>query len=225
MHGHGLTQTILLGGDGAGLVVCFAMLAVCGLVRPFEWSVRVKLPRRARPQNAPATTLNLNAIELGLLAELSLEQARAHEELLGDPTQRPEARRAAAATAAAWRERARGFQSQARLEAAAPVVPDEHPSRAYTGPERRRQTRRRQSRRIVAPASRGAADLCRASSARGSMSMDPNVVVGLEGVRRLDPDARHVALEAALGRIDRAGRPSGIVTGQALGLVEGDDRD
>ena len=58
MHGDGLTQTILLGGDGAGLVVCFALLAVSGLPRPFEWRIPVKPRRRVRPRNTTAPSVD-----------------------------------------------------------------------------------------------------------------------------------------------------------------------
>ncbi|MBV8712432.1 MAG: hypothetical protein JOY56_11675 [Solirubrobacterales bacterium] len=155
MHGHGLAQTVLLGRDGAGLAASFALLALSGLLRPFERRGRVRPPRRARRQDAPARTVRLNAIELGLLCELSLEQARAHEEVVDDPSQQPETRRTAAATAVDWRERARMFQLQARLQGALPTVPRGHCSPAYTGPERRNQTRRRQTRRTGARASVG----------------------------------------------------------------------
>lgn len=154
MRDHGLAQAILLG-NAAGLVACFVLVAFCGLLRPLARRARVKPPRPARPENAATPAVRLNAIELGLLAELSLEQARAHEEVVHDESERPETRRNAAATAVAWRERARAFQEQARHQAAAPFVPGEHFARVYTGPERRNQTRRRQTRRAGAPASLG----------------------------------------------------------------------
>ena len=155
MHGHGLVQTTLLGGSGAGLVACFALLAFCGLLRPLERRTRVASLRRARPKNPATPTVRLNAVELGLLAELSLEQARAHDQVVDDASQRPETRRSAAATATAWRDRARAFQSHARRLGAAPMGPGEHFSQAYTGPERRRQSRRCQTRRTGAPTSAG----------------------------------------------------------------------
>ena len=153
MHGHGLAQAILFGGDGAGLVVCFALLAFCGLLRPLGGRTRIKLPQPARPDIPATPIVRLNAIEFGLLAELSLEQARAHEELAEDASQAPETRRSAAGAAVAWRERACGFQLQARQVGAAPICPGEHFGRVYAGPERRRQTRRREMRRTGAPAS------------------------------------------------------------------------
>lgn len=144
MHAYGLAQTILLSRGAAGFTACFALLAFCGLLRPLQRRDRLEPPRDARPGNAPAPTVKLNAIELALLAELSLEQARAHEEMVDDPAVQPETRRKAARVATAWRERAKVFQAQARLQAAAPFVPNAH---GYTGPERRRTMRRREARR------------------------------------------------------------------------------
>ena len=144
MHGFGLAESILLNRDGAGLMACFALLAFCGLLRPLQRSGRFAPTLRAEPNDPATPTVKLNAIELGLLAELSLEQAHAHQELVDDPAQSPEIRQSAAATAVAWRERARVFQSQACRQAAAPIVPDVH---AYTGPERRKGLRRRETRR------------------------------------------------------------------------------
>lgn len=149
MHGYGLAQTILVSRDGAGPMACFALLAFCGFLRPLKRRGRVEPPRRARAKSPATPTVELNAIELGLLAELSLEQARANEELVDDPAQRPEIRRSAQETAMAWRERARVFQLQACRRGAAPLVPDVH---AYTGPERRAGMRRRDARR-TGPAS------------------------------------------------------------------------
>jgi hypothetical protein len=123
----------------------FALLAFCGLLRPpLPRSSPNEWPRRALAKSAATPTVKLNAIELALLAELSLEQARAHDQLVDDPAQRPEIRRSAAATAGAWRERARAFQSQAFRQSAAPIAPDVH---AYSGPERRTGMRRRETRR------------------------------------------------------------------------------
>lgn len=146
MHGHGLVPTIVLGRDGAGLMAWFALLAFCGLLRPLQRSSRVEARRRPRREDAAQPTIKLNAIELGLLAELSLEQARAQEEVVDDEAAPPETRRKAAATAMAWRERAHVFQSHARRQGAVPFVPAVH---AYTGRERRRTTRRREMRRTV----------------------------------------------------------------------------
>ena len=155
MLGHDLAQALQLGADGPRLIAFFALLAFCGLLRPLGPRARVERPRRARPEDEPTPIITLNAIELGLLAELSLEQARAHEEVVKDAFQRPEARRAAAGTAAAWRERARTYQLQARRQGAAPIVPGGYLSRAYTGPERRRQIRRRETRRTRGRAAGG----------------------------------------------------------------------
>lgn len=152
MHGYGLVQTILLGRSDAGLMAWFALLASCGLLRPLQRRGCLERPRRARAVDAARPTVKLNAIELGLLAELSLEQARAHEELVDDAAARPETRRTAAATAMAWRERARVFQAQAHRQGAAPFVPG---VQTYPGPERRRAMRRRDARRTGAGVSVG----------------------------------------------------------------------
>lgn len=155
MLGHGVAQSILLGGDRASLVACFALVASCGLLRPFGQRSRVKPARPPRTEHAVTPTIKLNAIELGLLAELSLEQARAYEEVAGDAAEWTETAQSAAASAQAWRERARTFQLHARHLGAEPIVPAEHASRAYTGPERRTQARRNQTRRTGAQASVG----------------------------------------------------------------------
>ena len=146
MHGHGLVPTILLSRDGAGFMAWFALLVFCGLLRPLQRTSRVEARRRARREDAATPMVKLNGIELGLLAELSLEQARAHEEVVDDEAARPETRRKAAATVMAWRERAHVFQSHAQRQGAAPFVPA---VQAYTGLERRRATRRREMRRTV----------------------------------------------------------------------------
>ena len=175
MLGHGLAGAVQLGGGGAGVVVGFALVAFSGLLRPIGRRARVGPPGRAREKDAATPTatptIRLNEIELGLLAELSLEQARAHEELIGDPSLRPETRRRAAVSALAWRDRARAFQLHARGKGAAPIVSSDHAtiissdrativrgdysSHVYTGPERRRQMRRRESRRGDAQGSGG----------------------------------------------------------------------
>lgn len=168
MLGHGLAGAIQLGGGGAGVVVGFALVTFCGLLRPLDRRGWLEPPRRAREKDAappsPTPTVRLNEIELGLLAQLSLEQARAHEELVGDPSLRPETRRRAALTAAAWRDRARAFQLHARRRGAAPILSYDTPSHAYTGPERRRQMRRRESRRTDA---QGSGDIARADRRSG----------------------------------------------------------
>ena len=60
--------------------------------------------------------MSLNSIELGLIAELNLEMARANEAVAEDATELPETRRVASEAANAWRERARLFQLQARCK-------------------------------------------------------------------------------------------------------------
>jgi hypothetical protein len=150
MHGYGLVSTILLSRDGAGLMAWFVLLAFCGLLRPPQRTARVEAQKRALREDAAAPTVKLHAIELSLLAELSLEQARAHEEVAKDEAARPDTRRKSEATAMDWRERARVFQACARRQAAAPFVPA---AQAYAGPERRRTRRRRDMRRVVPRAS------------------------------------------------------------------------
>jgi hypothetical protein len=133
----------------------FALVAFSGLLRPLQRSARLQPPRRARPDETIAPTMRLNAIELGLIAELSLEQARANEELANDAGQRPETQRRASESAMAWRERAQWFQVQARRQGQHPMTPDPWPIQSsYAGAERRRQMRRSQTRR----AGREAAD-------------------------------------------------------------------
>jgi hypothetical protein len=138
----------------------------CGLARPLGWRVRaliregssassaVKAPRVASPGTRPAPPMRLNAIELALIAEYSLEMARANEAVADDTRKRLETRRAASETAAAWRQRAQLFQMQAQRESAYPIAPGEQPAHApgrpYIGPERRYRARRTQTRRIDA---------------------------------------------------------------------------
>ena len=101
-------------------------------------------------------SLPLNAIELSLLADLNLEMAQDNEALAQDETQRPETRHRASELATAWRARARHFRLQAQRQSAQPMLPGLEPSpasaHAYTGPERRRQMRRRETRRETAVA-------------------------------------------------------------------------
>ena len=126
----------------------FVLLAFSGLLRPLQRGARFRPPPRARPDEPVAPPMRLNAIELGLIAELSLEQARANEELANDVSQRSEARRRASQSAMAWRERAHWFQSQARRQGHRPMAPDPWPLHSsYAGRERRRQMRRSQTRR------------------------------------------------------------------------------
>jgi len=150
MHGHALAV--------------LALLVFSGLLRPLERRTlrtlvcqagrrraAVEPPLDASPDPSGASPVSLNSIELGLIAELSLEMARANEVVTQDETQRPETRRVASEAANAWRERARLFQLQAQRQSAHPIVPGPRPlhppSLAYTGPERRRQMRRTRTRR------------------------------------------------------------------------------
>ena len=107
-------------------------------------------PSGARPDPSGASLPRLNAIELSLIADLNLEMANDNEALAQDVTQRPETRAHATEAAAAWRERARRFRSEAQRLSAHPILPRDPwtaPDPSYTGPERRRQMRRRQTRR------------------------------------------------------------------------------
>lgn len=149
MHGHALAT--------------FAFLMFCGLLRPLQWRAHglmrparwaptaAEAPPDASPDPASALPMRLNAIELALIAEHSLEMARANEAVADDPTKRLETRRSASEVAAAWRHRADVLQTQALRQTAHPIVPGEGPvralGRAYTGPERRQGMRRRQMRR------------------------------------------------------------------------------
>lgn len=161
MYCYALVQTMLSGGD-ATLAACVALLVFSGLLGPFEpralaLGKRRRGARRSHEPPPPATAdrsgdlaISLNAIELALIAELSLEQASAHDAVADDAGQRPEIRTAAAEAATAWRERARLFQLEARRRVGHPIVPGrpaQVAASAYTGPERRRQMRRGQTRR------------------------------------------------------------------------------
>jgi len=143
-------------------VAVFALLVFSGLLRPLEpracmlrRRAAVELRPDALPDPAGASPMSLNSIELGLIAELNLEMAQANEAVAQDVTQRPETRRVASEAANTWRERARLFHLQAHRQSAHPIVPGTrsvHPAGlAYTGPERRRQMRRTQTRRTGGP--------------------------------------------------------------------------
>ena len=100
--------------------------------------------------------MSLNAIELALIAEHSLEMARANQAVADDATTRLKTRREAAQVAAGWRKRAELFQTEARRRSASPIVPGVHPIRPYPGPERRTRMRRTHTRRTdEAPAGDG----------------------------------------------------------------------
>jgi hypothetical protein len=166
MHGHVLTQT-LLSGPGGPWLACLPLLVFCGLLRPLVRCARLlEEPRRApRWSRQPPCSLDgdnpgesgirLTPIELALIAELNLEQARSHEEVASDPDRAAETRLAAARAASEWRARATLFHQQAQRQSAEPVVPRQPAALArsgacYVGPERRRHTRRSQSRRVAA---------------------------------------------------------------------------
>ncbi len=166
MHAHVLTQTLLSGSGGTWLA-CLPLLVFCGLLRPmvrcarlFEESRRAagwsREPRRSEDRDRPGESeVRLTPIELALVAELNLEQARAHDEVANDPDRTPETRLAAARAASEWRTRASLFQQQAQRQSAEPIAPLHPASHArsgvrYAGPERRRHTRRRQSARVMA---------------------------------------------------------------------------
>jgi hypothetical protein len=140
------------------LAVCFALLIFSGLLRPWARNVLPladrSLPGKPRPDvsfdRAVASPITLSSIELALIAELSLERARDNAAIARDVTQRPETRQTAAAAAMAWRERARILHLEASRRTGQPMAPQcQVPATAltYSGPERRRQLRRRKTRR------------------------------------------------------------------------------
>ncbi len=148
MHGHALALFVLLFFSGLlrGLEDGRRMLV--SLVRARR-AAGAGPPQGGTPDPSTASLPRLNAIELSLIANLSLEMAQENEALARNMTQRPETRARAAEAAAAWRERARRFQSEAQRLGSHPILPGD-PSTAhaaaYAGPERRRQMRRRQTR-------------------------------------------------------------------------------
>jgi hypothetical protein len=124
---------------------------------------------------SPNVPVDLNPIEMAVVAEVDLEMARRYDEIAGDATQSPEARRAANEAASKWRERARLFRLEARRLGAEPIVPGgpsaSERARAYTGPERRKQERRKGERR---------------RSASGPVGQSGTAVLD----RRVNPDRR-----------------------------------
>jgi hypothetical protein len=163
MLGHALAHATLLGTTGS-LAAYGALMIFSGLLGPLEPKARrlgeFRRPVRSSPEPPPksredqpkAPAMSLNAIELALIAELNLERARDHDAVANDAARLPEIRHAAAAAATAWRERARLFRLEAGRRSGHPMVPgDSAPVMdfTYTGPERRRQLRRRQARRGV----------------------------------------------------------------------------
>jgi hypothetical protein len=163
MLDYALVQAILRGADGSW-PVSGALLIFSGLLSPLEPKARALrgMRRAVRPSQEASpnagvggdrvetSATSLNAIELALIAELNLEQARAHDEVANDAARRPEVRLAAEAYATAWRERAGLFRLEAQRRSGHPMVPGRSArvrASTYTGPERRRQMRRRQTRR------------------------------------------------------------------------------
>jgi hypothetical protein len=103
-----------------------------------------------QPRSENNAAFSLSAVELAVVAELSLEIARAHDEVANDASRHVEKRRAARAEATALRERAESFHLEARRLSAqpmlyAPSMQKLAPPR--TAPERRAQERRTGSRR------------------------------------------------------------------------------
>ena len=114
---------------------------------PPRKSRRAPPEREDRPE---ALAISLNAIELALIAELNRERARDHDAVANDTARLPEVRQAAAESATAWRARARLFELEAGRRSGHPLVAGESSpvvDFSYTGPERRRHMRRRQTRR------------------------------------------------------------------------------
>lgn len=166
MIGNALAHAV--SGADVSLAVCCALLIFSGLLGPLEPKARAhrKFRRTVRPSGEPAskgradrpaeedrpevTAGSLNAIELALIVELNLERARDHDAVANDTARLPEVRKAAAAAATAWRERARMFELEAGRRSEHPVISgDSAPMMdfTYTGPERRRHLRRRETRR------------------------------------------------------------------------------
>lgn len=179
--------------DGHALAT-LALLVFSGLLESLEWRAHalmsqarrphrdVERPTEDSPDQAMASPVRLNPIELALIAELSLEMARDNEVVANDATKRPEARRSALEDASAWRERARLFQSQAQRLSARPIVPGERSRRVsdwdYYGPERRRRIRRGQSRRtdpVAASAEVGRGERRRSADRRGRDRREPEL--------------------------------------------------
>jgi hypothetical protein len=152
MHGHAVAVCVLLSFSGLLRVLQDRGRTLVYRARARR-GVRDRPPSGASPDSRAGSLPRLNAIELSLIADLNLEMAQDHEALAQDMTQRPETRTHAAETAAAWRERARRFRGEARRLGAHPINPGDPrtlPAPTYTGPERRRQMRRRQTRRAGA---------------------------------------------------------------------------
>lgn len=157
MSADALAQTVFSDG-GAAFAACFVLLVFSGLLRPLRRSIPTiasgpgpaKPPPDLTPDRVGTWPISLSSIELALIAELSLEQAREHETVASDASRRHESRQAASAAAAAWRERARILQLEAARRSGQPMLPG-WPAAAmastYTGPERRRHSRRSETRR------------------------------------------------------------------------------
>lgn len=177
MPGHGLVHAVLSAGglsSPSAFAVCSVLLIFCGVLRPLESRARALVggprtaerasteapienpPERGRPGPSgtvpgppESSPLTLNAVELALIAELSLEMARANDAVADDATERFDTRRSASEAASAWRQRARMLQSHARRQSSTPMGPHgrQFSASTYTGPERRRHMRRMHTRR------------------------------------------------------------------------------
>jgi len=163
MHGHALEA--------------FVFLICCGALEPLLWRARALVRRSALghaaaepPHDAPPdpsipVSMNLNSIELALIAEYNLEMARANQAVADDASKQLDTRRRASEVATAWRRRAELFQLHASRRSGHPILPGKESSRArggaYAGPERRRGMRRTQTRRTgsaLVAAARGVDD-------------------------------------------------------------------
>ena len=155
---------MFLSGAGVTLLACLPVLIFCGLLRPLRRSGGVLEQTRPDEHGSPpseggdrpeGSAISLNSIELALIAELNLEQARAHDAVANDPDTRTETRLAAARAAGQWRVRASLLQRQAQRQSSQPMLSGYETMRdglsvVYTGPERREWTRRTRTRRATA---------------------------------------------------------------------------
>lgn len=166
-HGPTSFALLVLSGLGLSLMLTRRLTAIrTGICRPalarLLRALSAKLPVASHPASDARTVaaVELSSIELALLAELNLEMARAHEQVVEDSAQRLDTRRTAGALAAERRERARLLQKAAQTAAAAAPASscDEkstHERRSvYVGPERRTRARRRKEPRARAAGDR-----------------------------------------------------------------------
>jgi hypothetical protein len=168
MHGHGLAVIALLVFSGllrplarrALMLDEARLIARRVLTKSVPEAGRVDCEPDSSPDQSFTSPISLNAIELALIAELNLEMASASEEVANDPAKRLGTRRAASRDAAAWRERARRFELEARRQSAQPMLPDGQsrriPGQDRAGPERRKGMRRARARRTEPLAATGA---------------------------------------------------------------------